>query len=117
MYQIKKMGGVASIMSMMPGMPQLKGDMDIDDSAMNRVEAIILSMTKEERANPSVLNLSRKQRIAKGAGVDISEVNRIVKQFDQMRKMMKQLPGLMGGKRKGGLGALGGMMGKFRMPF
>ena len=117
MRQIKKMGGVASIMSMMPGMPQLKGDMDIDDSAMNRVEAIILSMTKEERANPSVLNLSRKQRIAKGAGVDISEVNRIVKQFDQMRKMMKQLPGLMGGKRKGGLGALGGMMGKFRMPF
>ena len=117
MRQIKKIGGVASIMSMMPGMPQLKGDMDIDDSAMNRVEAIILSMTKEERANPSVLNLSRKQRIAKGAGVDISEVNRIVKQFDQMRKMMKQLPGLMGGKRKGGLGALGGMMGKFRMPF
>ncbi len=117
MRQIKKMGGMASIMSMMPGMPQLKGDMDIDDSAMNRVEAIILSMTKEERANPSVLNLSRKQRIAKGAGVDISEVNRIVKQFDQMRKMMKQLPGLMGGKRKGGLGALGGMMGKFRMPF
>lgn len=117
MRQIKKMGGVASIMSMMPGMPQLKGDMDIDDSAMNKVEAIILSMTKEERANPSVLNLSRKQRIAKGAGVDISEVNRIVKQFDQMRKMMKQLPGLMGGKRKGGLGALGGMMGKFRMPF
>lgn len=117
MRQIKKMGGVASIMSMMPGMPQLKGDMDIDDSAMNRVEAIILSMTKEERANPSVLNLSRKQRIAEGAGVDITEVNRIVKQFDQMRKMMKQLPGLMGGKRKGGLGALGGMMGKFRMPF
>lgn len=117
MRQIKKMGGVASIMSMMPGMPQLKGDMDIDDSAMNKVEAIILSMTKEERSNPSVLNLSRKQRIAKGAGVDISEVNRIIKQFDQMRKMMKQLPGLMGGKRKGGLGALGGMMGKFRMPF
>ena len=118
MRQIKKMGGMASIMSMMPGMSQMKGDMAVDDSAMDRVEAIILSMTKEERANPSIINPSRKQRIAKGAGVDISEVNRIVKQFDQMRKMMKQLPGMMGGgKRKGGLGALGGMMNKFKMPF
>ena len=118
MRQIKKMGGMASIMSMMPGMPQMKGDMAVDDSAMDRVEAIILSMTKEERANPAILNPSRKQRLARGAGVDISEVNRIVKQFDQMRKMMKQLPGMMGGgKRKGGLGALGGMMGKFKMPF
>ncbi len=114
MNQIKKMGGMASIMSMMPGMPQMKGDVDVDDSAMNRVEAIILSMTKEERANPSILNPSRKQRIAKGAGVEIQEVNRIVKQFDQMKKMMKQLPGLMGGKRRGGLG---GMFGKMKMPF
>lgn len=117
MRQIKKMGGVSGIMSMMPGMPQMKGDVDVDDSAMDRVEAIILSMTKEERSNPSILNPSRKQRIARGAGVDISEVNRIVKQFDQMKKMMKQLPGMMGGKRKGGFGALGGMMGKFKMPF
>lgn len=114
MNQIKKMGGMSSIMSMMPGMPQMKGDMEIDDSAMNRVEAIILSMTKEERANPSILNPSRKQRIAKGAGVGINEVNRIVKQFDQMKKMMKQLPGMMGGKKRGGLG---GMFGKFKMPF
>ena len=114
MNQIKKMGGMASIMSMMPGMPQMKGDMAIDESAMTRVEAIILSMTKEERANPSILNPSRKQRIAKGAGVQIQEVNRIVKQFDQMKKMMKQLPGMMGGKRRGGLG---GMFGKFKMPF
>ena len=92
--------------------------MEIDDSAMDRVEAIILSMTKEERANPSLMNPSRKQRIARGAGVDISEVNRIVKQFDQMKKMMKQLPGMMGGKRKGGLGGLGGLMGgKFKLPF
>ena len=118
MNQIKKMGGMSSIMSMMPGMPQMKGDMEIDESAMGRVEAIILSMTKEERANPSLINLSRKQRIAKGAGVDISEVNRIVKQFEQMRKMMKQLPGMMGGgKRRGGFGGLGNMMGKFKMPF
>ena len=71
-------------------------------------------LTKEERANPSILNPSRKQRIARGAGVGIQEVNRIVKQFDQMKKMMKQLPGMMGGKRRGGLG---GMLGKFKMPF
>lgn len=114
MRQIKKMGGMSSIMGMMPGMPQMKGGMDVDDSAMDRVEAVILSMTYAERGNPSMLNPSRKQRIAKGAGVDISEVNRIVKQFDQMRKMMKQLPGMMGGKGKGGLG---GMLGKFKMPF
>ena len=117
MNQIKKMGGMASIMSMMPGMGQVKGSMDIDDSAMNRVEAIILSMTKEERANPSILNPSRKQRIAKGAGVGIQEVNRIVKQFDQMKKMMKQLPGMMGGKKGRGFGGLGGMFGKMKMPF
>ncbi len=117
MRQIRKMGGMNSILGMMPGVPQMKGNMDVDESAMDRVEAIILSMTKEERANPSVLNPSRKQRIAKGAGVDISEVNRIVKQFDQMKKMMKQLPGMMGGrKRRGGMfGGLGGMFGK--MPF
>ncbi len=115
MNQIKKMGGMASIMSMMPGMPQMKGDMDIDDSAMDRVEAIILSMTKQERANPSILNPSRKQRIARGAGVSIQEVNRIVKQFDQMKKMMKQLPGMMGGKK--GRGGLGGMFGKMKLPF
>lgn len=114
MRQIKKMGGMASILSMMPGMNQVKGSMDVDDKAMDRVEAIILSMTLAERQNPSLLNPSRKQRIARGAGVDISEVNRIVKQFDQMKKMMKQLPGMMGGKGKGGLGSL---MGKFKMPF
>ena len=114
--QIKKMGGLGGIMSMLPGMGQIKGGIpEADDSAMNRVEAIILSMTKEERANPSLMNLSRKQRIAKGAGVDISEVNRIVKQFDQMKKMMKQLPGMMGGKK--GRGGLGGMFGKMKLPF
>lgn len=116
MRQIKKMGGLGGIMSMLPGMGQLKGGMpEVDDSAMDRVEAIILSMTKEERANPSLMNPSRKQRIAKGAGVDISEVNRIVKQFDQMKKMIKQLPGMMGGRK--GKGGLGGMFGKMKMPF
>ncbi len=111
MRQIKKMGGMASIMSMMPGMSQLGNiDMDENEKNMARIEAIILSMTPAERANPSLMNLSRKQRIARGSGVDISEVNRLVKQFDQMKKMMKQLPGMMGGKKRG----LGG---KFKLPF
>ena len=123
MQQIKKMGGMGSILSMMPGVGiQLAGvDMDEGERSMHRVESIILSMTKEERANPGLMNPSRKQRIAKGAGVDIGEVNRLVKQFDQMKKMMKQMPGLMGGgKRKGmkGLGGLGGLMGgKMKLPF
>ena len=121
MNQMKNMGGISKILSMMPGMggAQMKQIEDaIDEKQMARIEAMILSMTPKERANPDILNPSRKRRIADGAGVDISEVNRIVKQFDQMRKMMKQLPGMMGGgKRKGGLGALGGMMGKFKMPF
>ena len=123
MQQIKKMGGMGSILSMMPGVgSQLAGvDMDEGERTMHRVESIILSMTKEERANPGLINPSRKQRIAKGAGVDIGEVNRLVKQFDQMKKMMKQMPGLMGGgKRKGmkGLGGLGGLMGgKMKLPF
>ena len=123
MKQIKKMGGMGSILSMMPGVgSQLAGvDMDEGERSMHRVESIILSMTKEERANPGLMNPSRKQRIAKGAGVDIGEVNRLVKQFDQMKKMMKQMPGLMGGgKRKGmkGLGGLGGLMGgKMKLPF
>ena len=118
MKQIKKMGGMNSILSMMPGMGQLK-DVEIDEKSMDRIEAIILSMTKEERTNPNILNMSRKQRIAKGAGVEIAEVNRIVKQFEQSRKMMKQLSGMTSGKRKGmgGLGGLGGMMGKFKLPF
>ncbi|MCD8171562.1 MAG: signal recognition particle protein [Clostridiales bacterium] len=121
MQQIKKMGGMGSILSMMPGMgSQLSGvDMDEGEKSMHRVESIILSMTKEERANPNLMNPSRKQRIARGAGVEISEVNRLVKQFDQMKKMMKQMPGLMGGgKKRGGFGGLGGLMGgKMKLPF
>mgnify|MGYP000028449446 FL=1 len=112
MNQIKKMGGMSSIMGMMPGMGQMK-DVEVDEKAMDRVEAIILSMTNKERTNPDLMkNASRKQRVAKGAGVDISEVNRIVKQFDQIKKMMKQLPGMMGGGKK-----KGGLFGKFKMPF
>jgi len=120
MQQIKKMGGMGSILSMMPGVgSQLSGiDMDEGERSLRRVESIILSMTKEERANPNLINPSRKQRIAKGAGVDVSEVNRLVKQFDQMKKMMKQMPGLMGGGKRKGLGGLGGLMGgKLKLPF
>ena len=111
MSQVKKMGGISSILSMMPGMGTKMPDIEsaIDEKKMGRIEAIILSMTPQERSNPDVLNPSRKKRIAKGAGVDISEVNRLVKQFEQMRKMMKQLPGMMGGK--------GGKRGKFRLTF
>lgn len=118
MNQIKKMGGMSSIMNMMPGMGQMK-DVEVDEKAMDRVEAIILSMTDKERTNPDLMkNASRKQRVARGAGVDISEVNRIVKQFDQMKKMMKQMPGMAGGKKRGGFGGLGGLMGgKMKLPF
>ena len=102
MEQMKKMGGMSAILSMMPGMnnsqiSQLEGQ--IDESQTKRIEAIILSMTPQERANPDLLNMSRKQRIAKGAGVDIAEVNKLVKQFDQARKMMKQLGGSLKGKK------------------
>ena len=117
MRQVKKMGGMASILNMMPGANQLKGiDLDDNEKAMAKVEAIILSMTEEERRNPDLMNPSRKKRIAAGAGVDIAEVNRLVKQFADMKKMMKQLPGMMGGgKRRGGLGGLLG--GKMKLPF
>ncbi len=109
MGQIRNMGGIGSILNMLPGMGagQIKGmdeNMASDaESGMKRTESIIFSMTAEERANPSILNPSRKNRIAKGAGVDIADVNRLVKQFDQMKKMMKQMPGMMkGAKRRGG---------------
>jgi len=102
MQQMKKMGGISSILSMLPGMGGQMKDIEnmVDDKMLERIEAIILSMTPKERANPDILNPSRKRRIANGAGVNISEVNKLVKQFEQARKMMKQLPGMMGGKRK-----------------
>lgn len=99
MEQMKKMGGLSSILSLMPDMGIPK-DVEIDDGMFKSVEAMIQSMTKEERANPDIINLSRKKRIAKGAGVEIGEVNRFIKQFEQTRKMMKQMSGLMGGKNK-----------------
>ena len=114
MGQIRNMGGIGSIMSMLPGMG-LGGNMkniqmpDEDEAEANlkRTEAIIHSMTAKERKNPDILNPSRKNRIARGAGVDISEVNRLVKQFEQMKKMMKQMPGMMKGAKKG----------RFKLPF
>lgn len=109
MQQIKKMGGISDILNMMPGVGSKVKDIDIDDNAMAPVEAIIYSMTKEERSNPNILNPSRKKRIAAGAGVNISEVNKLVKQFDNSRKMMKQMSGMMSGKGK--------KRGGFKFPF
>ena len=116
MKQMRKMGGLSSILSMMPGMGISSADLEgaIDEKQMARMEAIVLSMTVEERQNPKLLNPSRKHRIAKGAGVDIAVVNRFIKQFEQSQKMMKQLPGMMGGKKgRKGFGGFGGM----KLPF
>ena len=110
MQQIKNMGGLADVMNMIPGLGgQLKGASLPDEKSLGRIEAIIYSMTPKERSNPNLLNPSRKNRIAKGAGVDIAEVNRLVKQFEQSRKMMKQMGGMFGGKKKG--------FGRFKLPF
>lgn len=116
MKQMRKMGGLGSILSMMPGMGMKTGDLEgmIDEKQLAHMEAIVLSMTPQERRNPKLLNPKRKHRIAKGAGVDISVVNRFIKQFEQSQKMMKQF----GGGKKG-RGMFGGMpgMGKGRFPF
>ncbi|MCI8814628.1 MAG: signal recognition particle protein [Lachnospiraceae bacterium] len=111
MEQMKNMGGLQSVLSMLPGIGGKMKELEsmIDEKDMMHKEAIILSMTPQERSNPSLLNVSRKNRIAKGCGLDISEVNRLVKQFEQARKMMKKMPGLMGGK--------GGKRGGFKLPF
>ncbi|HIZ64902.1 MAG TPA: signal recognition particle protein [Candidatus Blautia pullicola] len=111
MKQMKNMGGLSSVLSMLPGIGSQVKDIDsmVDEKDMARKEAIILSMTPKERSHPEILNPSRKARIARGAGVDIAEVNRMVKQFEQAKKMMKQMPGLMGGK--------GAKRGKFKLPF
>ncbi len=113
MKQMRNMGGLASILKMLPGTGGKGMDLEsmIDEKQLARTEAIIFSMTPAERKNPKLLNPSRKHRIARGAGVDIAVVNRFIKQFEQSQKMMKQMPGLMGGKR--GRGGFGGM----RFPF
>ena len=113
MKQMRNMGGLSSILGMM-GMGSKMGDIEsmIDEKQLARMEAIVLSMTPAERKNPKLLNPSRKHRIARGAGVDIAVVNRFIKQFEQSQKMMKQMPGMLGGKR-GGFKMPGGM----RFPF
>jgi signal recognition particle subunit SRP54 len=89
--QIKKMGDIKSLINMIPGMSKMTKNLDIDDKAFNKVEAIIHSMTLEERAKPELLNMSRKRRIARGCGHNIHEINMFIKQFDQMRKMMHMM--------------------------
>jgi signal recognition particle subunit SRP54 len=115
MQQIKNMGGIGDILSMIPGMNSQVKNMDVDESALSRVEAMIYSMTPEERANPSLLNPSRKKRIANGSGVTLQEVNKLCKQFEQSRKMMKQMNGMMGGKGRRKRGGIG--LGGFKLPF
>ena len=116
MKQMRNMGGLSSILGMMPGMGKQMADIEsaVDEKQLARMEAIVLSMTPAERQNPKLLNPSRKHRIAVGAGVDIALVNRFIKQFEQSQKMMKQLPGMMGGKK--GRGMFGGM-GGMKFPF
>ena len=108
MNQMKKMGSLTDLRSMLPGVGNQIKDVQSDESQMGKIEAMILSMTKEERSNPDILNPSRKKRIAQGAGVSIADVNRLVKQFEQGKKMMKQMSGMMGAK---------GKKGKFKLPF
>ena len=91
--QIKKMGNIKDLMAMIPGVGKAVKDLDIDDNAFKSVEAIIYSMTPAERANPDMINASRRERIARGSGTNIQEVNRLMKQFEQMRKMMKTVAG------------------------
>ena len=117
MKQMRKMGGLASILGMLPGMGMKAGDLEgmIDEKQLAHMEAIVLSMTPKERRDPKLLNPKRKHRIAKGAGVDISEVNRFIKQFEQSQKVMKQFSG--GGKKKRFGGGFPGMGGRGGFPF
>ena len=111
--QIKKMGNLKDLASMIPGVGKAIRDVDIDDNAFKGIEAIIQSMTPKERTNPEVLNNSRRQRIAKGSGTNLQEVNRLIKQFDQTRKMMKMVTG---SKMSGMMSRMKGMPGMPNMP-
>ncbi|MBQ8054396.1 MAG: signal recognition particle protein [Lachnospiraceae bacterium] len=128
--QMRKMGGLSSVLGMLPGLGLKKDQLEsvIDDKQLKRTEAIVLSMTPEERMNPKLLTPQRKYRIAKGSGNDIAEVNRFIKQFNQMSKLMKQAGGKKGKRRRnanpfggmggmGGFGGMGGMGGKGGFPF
>ena len=107
--KMKKMGGLSNLLSMIPGVGNKMQGLDIDDGMMDKTAAIIYSMTKEERANPKIINASRKRRIAAGAGVPLAEVNRLCKQVQNQKQMMKQMSGMFGGK--------GGKRGGFKLPF
>lgn len=108
MQQVKKLGSLGDIVSMIPGMNKQMKDVEIDDKEFMKVECMIQSMTLEERANPSIINPSRKRRIANGSGTNIHDVNRFIKQFEQAKKMMKQFSGMMKGKK-----AKKGLLNKF----
>lgn len=109
--QIKKMGNLKDLASMIPGVGKAIKDVDIDDNAFKGIEAIIKSMTPKERTHPEILNISRRQRIAKGSGTNIQEVNKLIKQFDQTRKMMKMVTGTNMAKMAGMMGKMKGMPG------
>ena len=111
MQELKKMGPISQILGMMPGMnSKMLENVDIDEKKMTHIEAIICSMTKEERRNPAIINGSRRKRIALGSGTSIQEVNRLLKDFEQMRKLMKSLNEMGKGKKRLGLKG-------FKMPF
>ncbi len=114
--QIKKMGNLKDLASMIPGVGKAIKDVDIDDNAFKGIEAIIKSMTPKERTNPEILNQSRRQRIAKGSGTNLQEVNRLIKQFDQTRKMMKMVTGSQMARMAGMMGKMKGMPGMPKMP-
>ena len=113
--QIKKMGNLKDLASMIPGVGKAIKDVDIDDNAFKGIEAIIKSMTPKERTNPEILNQSRRQRIAKGSGTNLQEVNRLIKQFDQTRKMMKMVTGTNMARMAGMMGKMKGMPGRPKM--
>ena len=112
--QIRKMGDLKSLINMIPGMSKMTKGLDIDDKAFNKVEAIIQSMTPQERGNPEVLNMSRNVEFSIGCGHDIHEINQFIKQFDQMRKMMHKMSK---GQGMRGMGNMMGGAGKGRGPF
>ena len=109
--QIKKMGPIKGILSKLPGMEKELENVDIDDRQLDRIQAIILSMTPEERAKPSVINPSRKRRIAKGSGMKVEDVNRLIKQLEEMQKMIKKVTNKKGKKKYKKLPGLGGQFG------
>ena len=120
LQQLKKMGSLSSVMGMLPGLPKEAKDAQISDDMVKVTEAIIRSMTAEERRKPEIINGSRRTRIAKGSGTQVSDVNKLVKQFSEMQKMMKRMGGGSGGGKgkgsgkgsgRGGLGGLGAMFG------